>query len=233
MQEELKVQLIEWAGKYNDPAYFSEDPISFPREFLSRGASKQDIEIAAVLAAHLAWGRRSMIVRDCTRLFDEMNWSPLAYVLNGEYRNDQTSLHRTIKWSEIAQILTRLRAFYAERKSLEGLSAGQMRTLVYGQKEDKKAANKKINMLRRWLVRRDGLVDLGIWTATSPSDLIIPLDVHVYSQAFALGLTQRKSKDIVTAEEITEQFRQIWPNDPVLGDFALFGAGVTKQLLNE
>ena len=228
MQEGLKVQLIEWAGKYNDPAYFSEDPISFPREFLSRGAGRQDVEIAAVLAAHLAWGRRSMIVRDCTRLFDEMNWSPLAYVLAGDYRNDSTSLHRTIKWNEMAQIFTRLRSLYAERNSLEGLSVEQIRTLVYGQKEDKKAANKKINMLRRWLVRRDGIVDLGIWTATSPADLIIPLDVHVYAQAFSLGLTRRKSKDIITAKEITDQFRQIWPDDPVLGDFALFGAGVSR-----
>ncbi len=229
MQEELKEQLKEWAGKYNDPAYFSEDPICFPREFARRGACKQDIEIAAVLSAHLAWGRRNMIVRDCTRLFDEMKWAPLNYVLAADYRDDQTSLHRTVKWSEIAQILSRLRGLYMQTDSLEGLSAEEMRTLVYGQKDDPKAANKKINMLRRWMVRNDGIVDLGIWSSTSPKDLIIPLDVHVYTQACSLGLTQRKSKDISTAKEITEQFRQIWPDDPLLGDFALFGVGVTKN----
>ena len=229
MQEELKEQLKKWAGKYNDPAYFSEDPICFPREFARRGASRQDIEIAAVLSAHLAWGRRNMIVRDCTRLFDEMNWAPFDYVLSADYRNDQTSLHRTVKWSEIAQILSRLRGLYLQTDSLEGLSAGEMRTMVYGQKDDPKAANKKINMLRRWMVRNDGIVDLGIWSSTSPKDLIMPLDIHVYTQACSLGLTQRKSKDIITAKEITEQFRQIWPDDPLLGDFALFGVGVTKN----
>ena len=229
MQEELKEQLKEWAGKYNDPAYFSEDPICFPREFVRRGASRQDIEIAAVLSAHLAWGKRKMIVRDCTRLFDEMNWAPLDYVLSADYRNDQTSLHRTVKWSEIAQILSRLRGLYLQTDSLEDLSAGEMRTMVYGQKDDPKAANKKINMLRRWMVRNDGIVDLGIWSSTSPKDLIMPLDIHVYTQAYSLGLTQRKSKDIITAKEITEQFKQIWPDDPLLGDFALFGVGVTKN----
>ncbi len=229
MQEELKEQLKEWAGKYNDPAYFSEDPIIFPREFLRRGACRQDIEIAAVLSAHLAWGRRSMIVRDCTRLFDEMNWAPLDYVLHDDYRDDETSLHRTVKWSEIAQILSRLRNLYTRMDSLESLCADEFRTAVYGQKNDPKAANKKINMLRRWMVRNDGIVDLGIWTSISPKDLIIPLDVHVYAQAGSLGLTQRKSKDIITAKEITEQFRQIWPDDPLLGDFALFGVGVTKN----
>ena len=101
--------------------------------------------------------------------------------------------------------------------------------MVYGQKDDPKAANKKINMLRRWMVRNDGIVDLGIWSSTSPKDLIMPLDIHVYTQAYSLGLTQRKSKDIITAKEITEQFRQIWPDDPLLGDFALFGVGVTKN----
>ena len=44
----------------------------------------------------------------------------------------------------------------------------------------------------------------------------------------ALGLTCRKQKDIVTAQEITDAFRRIFPDDPCLGDFALFGYGVTN-----
>ncbi|MBO7106992.1 MAG: DUF2400 family protein [Verrucomicrobia bacterium] len=41
-------------------------------------------------------------------------------------------------------------------------------------------------------------------------------------------LTNRKQKDIVTAMQITDEFREIWPEDPVMGDFALFGYGVTR-----
>lgn len=229
MREEVKSQLLEWAGKYNDPAYFQEDPIIFPREFLRRGACLQDIEIAGLLSSHLAWGRRSMIVRDCTRLFDEMNWAPLDYVMSGDYRDDGTSLHRTVKWSEMAAICRRLKDIYSRTGSIESFSVPQIRTLVFGQKDDPKAAGKKINMFRRWMVRDDGIVDLGVWKHSSKAELVIPLDVHVYDQATALGLTARRSKDIVTALEITDQFRQIWPEDPLLGDFALFGAGVTKK----
>ena len=76
LSDTLKQQLIDWAVKYDDPVYFSVDPIAFPREFLSRGASLQDIEISAVFAAHFAWGRRAMIVRDCERLFDFMELKP-------------------------------------------------------------------------------------------------------------------------------------------------------------
>ena len=231
MREEIKSQLIEWAGTYNDPAYFQEDPIAFPREFMRRGGSHQDIEIAAIFSAHLAWGKRNMIVRDCTRLLDEMQWRPYDYILSDCYRDDETSLHRTIKWSEIAGICRRLKHFYDKtgQSTLEVLNTQELRTEIFGQKLDPKAANKKINMMKRWMVRRDGKVDLGLWQNTDPAELIVPLDIHVYQQATELGLTSRRSKDIVTAEEITTCFKEIWPNDPLLGDFALFGYGVTHD----
>ena len=84
-------QLIRWADKYNDPVYFHEDPIAFPTRFAemlrSGKANIKDVEIAAIFAAHFAWGRRAMIVRDCGRLFDEMDWRPYDYVMSGKYRN--------------------------------------------------------------------------------------------------------------------------------------------------
>ncbi len=229
MLPQTRQLLIDRAERFNDPVWFAEDPIAFPRQILERGGSLQDIEIAAVFAAHFAWGRRAMIVRDCTRLMDEMQWRPSDYVMAGEWRDDDTSIHRTVKWSEVARICAQLREFYLSQPSLEVLSPAQMRTRIYGQKEDPKAANKKINMLRRWMARRDGKVDLGLWKNTDPASLVIPLDVHVYNQACELGLTDRKAKDITTALQITDVFREIWPDDPLLGDFALFGYGVTQR----
>ncbi|MBR4788280.1 MAG: DUF2400 domain-containing protein [Bacteroidales bacterium] len=282
MDEILADKLRSWAERYNNPRYFAEDPIAFPRRFAQMMTttqptlgfeggewrpSLQDVEIAAVFAAHFAWGRRAMIVRDCSRLFDEMLWRPYDYVMAGDYRNDNTSIHRTVKWSEVAAICKRLRDFYAgngsegappktcatlgiirggtlqggvERsetvlggatlgtRSLEELSAAEMRTRIFGQKADPKAANKKIWMMHRWMVRRDGKVDLGLWKNSSPADLIIPLDVHVYRQASELGLVTRKSKDFDTAREITAAFEEIFPGDPAKGDFALFGYGVNN-----
>lgn len=229
MEAALKKQLMDWAAEYNDPVHFAEDPIAFPTEFVRRGASLQDIETAAVFAAHFAWGRRAMIVRDLERFFDFLEWRPADYVMSGSYRCDETSCHRTIKWSETALICQNLREFYSREKSLESLSNGQIRTQIYGRKEDPGAADKKINLMRRWMVRRDGKVDLGLWKNSSPASLIIPLDTHVHAQALALGLTARSSKNLATALEITESFREIFPNDPCLGDFALFGYGVTNQ----
>lgn len=223
--------LISWADKYNDPQYFQEDPIIFPKHFAEKyrdnDAVLADVEIAALLASHLAWGRRSMIVRDCGRMLDEMEWRPYDYVMAGEYRNENASMHRTIKWSDFASICERMKGIYTAADSIEGMTDAEIRVKIFGQKEDKKAPNKKISMMRRWLVRDDGKVDLGVWKNSDKRKLILPLDVHVYSQAVDLGLTSRKQKDIVTAQQITDAFRQIFPDDPCLGDFALFGYGVT------
>ena len=233
MEQSVKETLIGWAQEYNDPKYFTEDPIIFPKHFAGKHASGEaslaDVEISALLAAHLAWGRRSMIVRDCGRMLDEMDWRPYDYVMNGEYRDENASLHRTIKWSEFAGICIRLRGIYQTCDSLEGLSDTDFRCRIFGQKEDRKAPNKKISMMRRWLVRDDGKVDLGVWKNSDKKSLIIPLDVHVYAQASALGLTSRKQKDIVTAQEITDTFKEIWPDDPCMGDYALFGYGVNNK----
>ena len=225
--------LRDWAETYNDPAYFREDPIAFPARFAEMEKRQtrclKDIETAAVFASHFAWGRRAMIVRDCTRLFDHMDWKPYDYVMRGEWRNDGTSIHRTVKWSEVAAICSRLKDIYERVDSLEGFTLEMFRTGVFGQKPDPKAPGKKINMMRRWMVRDDGKVDLGVWKNTSPAELLIPLDVHVYDTAAAIGLTSRKQKDIVTVREITDAFSEIFPGDPCKGDFALFGYGVTHQ----
>ena len=231
MTEDTRRTLILWAETYNDPQYFQEDPIAFPTLFAQRfkagKRSSADVEIAAVFAAHFAWGRRAMIIRDCGRLFEEMDWKPYEYVMRGKWRDDGTSIHRTIKWSEVAGICSRLKSAYEASPSLESLSQDDFRTNIFGQKSDLKAPNKKINMMRRWMVRNDGKVDLGIWKDTDPAYLLIPLDVHVYDEAIALGLTTRKQKDIVTVREITDCFADIFPGDPCKGDFSLFGYGVT------
>ena len=226
-------RLRAWAEKYNDIRYFTTDPIAFPRLFAQKmadgRASLQDVEIAGLFAGHLAWGRREMIVRDSERLFDEMKWKPYEYVMEGNWRKDPVSLHRTIKWSEIAGICERLRDIYRQTDSIEALTIAEIRRDIFGSRDDANAANKKINMFRRWMVRDDGKVDLGLWKHSNKSELLIPLDVHVHRSALELGLTTRKGTDMKTVVEITDAFREIFPTDPCKGDFALFGHGIAGK----
>ena len=87
----------------------------------------------------------------------------------------------------------------------------------------KGSACKRLHMALRWLVRNDGIVDLGIWNRLKPSDLMIPLDVHVARVSRDLGLLDRKSNDRMAVEMLTKRLREFDPTDPVKYDFALFG----------
>jgi uncharacterized protein (TIGR02757 family) len=90
------------------------------------------------------------------------------------------------------------------------------------------SACKRINLSLRWLVRREGPVDLGLWKSISPASLYIPLDLHVGRVARSLGLLDpaRKANDRKAAAALTETLRGVCPEDPVRYDLALFGAGV-------
>lgn len=91
------------------------------------------------------------------------------------------------------------------------------------------SAAKKVNMMLRWLVRGPSPVDLGLWTWFDKKNLLMPLDVHVMRQANELGLIKSKSANLKTAVELTEKMKEIFPDDPLRGDFALFGYDIEKQ----
>lgn len=85
-------------------------------------------------------------------------------------------------------------------------------------------------MFLRWMVRQDDNgVDFGIWKSIKPNQLICPCDLHVDRVARKLGLIKRKQTDWKTAVELTENLKQLDPDDPVKYDFALFGLGVEEK----
>ncbi len=95
---------------------------------------------------------------------------------------------------------------------------------------------KRLLMFLRWMVRRDdrnavgGGVDFGLWTRLQPSQLVMPIDVHVNRVARSLGLLTRPQTDWKAALELTQALRVFDPADPVRYDFALFGLGVEGEL---
>ena len=90
----------------------------------------------------------------------------------------------------------------------------------------KNTALKRVNMALRWLVRDDGIVDMGIWKSIPKSKLYIPLDVHVGNTARNLGILERRGNDRKSVEQLTATLRTLRPDDPVFYDYALFGIGV-------
>lgn len=245
--ERLKVLLDGKAAQYNVPAFIVNDPISFPRSFSRR----EDIEIVALLASVIAWGNRKMILRSGNRMFHEiMHSAPYEFVMNSEWENldDRQNIHRTFFVSDLKYICRGLREIFSRYGSMEPLFMGcttwegieRLRNELaaanggattrhisspVSTKGKPGSACKRMHMMLRWLCRKDGVVDLGIWQAVSPSQLMIPIDVHVARTARALGLVTRKQNDRRTVEELTARLRELSPEDPVVYDFALFGVG--------
>lgn len=245
--ERLKALLDEKAQQYNRPEFIADDPISFPRSF----TRKEDVEIVALLASIIAWGNRKMILRSGNRMFHEiMHSHPYDYVMSGEWENldDRMNIHRTFFAADFKYICRGLRFVYTEYGSMEPLFAGfsawdgienlrQALASVNGGATTRHISNpipakgksasacKRMHMMLRWLCRKDGIVDLGIWNCIPQSQLMIPIDVHVARTARSLGLVNRKQNDRRTVEELTARLRELSPDDPVRYDFALFGVG--------
>jgi uncharacterized protein (TIGR02757 family) len=79
------------------------------------------------------------------------------------------------------------------------------------------------------MVRCGDGVDLGIWTVLSAGDLIVPLDTHMARMGRWMGLTARRTPSFRMAEDITEAFRAVCPDDPVKFDYALTRIGILGE----
>ncbi|MDR1380389.1 MAG: TIGR02757 family protein [Tannerella sp.] len=245
---DIKAYLDEHAERINRPAFIENDPVQFPRRY----RNLQDIEIVSFLVAAIAWGKRSLILRDAERMLAKMGESPYDYVMNGEYRHLGTAnVHRTFFEQNMAYMLRGFRHFYASHDSMDGYMASRRektpQKLVEALRESAREANhnqydtrcyssnlgntalKRVNLALRWLVRNDGIVDLGVWKSMTPDMLYIPLDVHVGHTARETGLLTRKSNDWKAVDELTGKLRAYNPKDPVLYDFALFGISIEKK----
>ena len=237
--------------KYNKNDFIKDDPISIPHRF----TKKQDIEIAGLFAATLAWGNRTSIINSCNKLMTLMDNQPYDFILNHsqkELKPFETFVHRTFNATDLLYFISFLKHYYTQNDSLENLFLNRnielglsnfkesffslkdfpARTKKHVSSPENKSTCKRLNMYLRWMVRKDKIgVDFGIWKKIKPAQLYIPLDVHVENYARQLNLIERKQRDWLTVCELTSNLRLIDKNDPVRFDFALFGMGIDKAIL--
>ncbi|WP_449387973.1 TIGR02757 family protein [Chryseobacterium lineare] len=252
--EELKSFLDEKADQYNNPGFIENDPIQIPHRF----SLKQDIEIAGFLAATISWGNRKAIIQSAEKMLDIMGNSPYDFVMNHS-ENDlrqikDRSMHRTFNGEDFTYFIEQFNRIYQENESLESLfkindsetsflhAIERFRNRFLGTEKHrshkhvsspyKNSSTKRIIMFLRWMVRKDKRgVDFGIWENIDQKHLSIPLDVHTGNISRKLGLISRTQNDWKAVEELDLVIRKFDNKDPAKYDFALFGLGVTKELL--
>ena len=241
--EGLKELLIRLAERYETEEFIKDDPIQFPHEVAKRGGSRRDIEISAILSSWLAYGNRKQFCSTLHALHELMGYKPFGYLYSQSWRifkDCNEAMYRFFTYHDFYTLFDNLRIYYFDiyksqtigeilRQSINPLQKLiDMFDNIKGFPINDKSACKRLNMLLRWMARKDSPVDLGLWNI-DPAKLIIPVDTHVHRMALDLGLTKRRQADMKTALEITDAMREIWPEDPAKGDFALFGYGVNHK----
>ncbi len=94
IDHEIKSFLDEKVVQYNQISFIEPDPISIPHQF----TLKEDIEIAGVLAASIAWGNRKMIVKNANRMVELMGESPFEFIMEHDSKQMERLngfVHRT------------------------------------------------------------------------------------------------------------------------------------------
>lgn len=121
---ELHSLLEEKVQQFNNTAFIEPDPISVPHRF----TQKQDIEIAGLFAALLAWGNRTTIINSCNRLMKLMDEAPYDFIKNhseNERQRFEKWVHRTFQFPDLLYFLEFLQFHYTRHPSLEtAFSAG-------------------------------------------------------------------------------------------------------------
>lgn len=248
---DLKNFLDAKVDQYNRPDFISHDPVLIPHLF----RKQQDIEIAGLFAAVLAWGQRATIINKTKMLLKMMDNAPHDFLLHhkpADLEPIRLFRHRTFNDTDALYFIRFLSWYYRKHNSLEtlflvrdsdtveqglinfyntffSLQGYPARTCKHIATPARKSACKRMNMYLRWMVRKDDRgVDFGIWKKISPAQLVAPCDVHVERVARKLRLIRQKQMNWQAALELTANLRKLDAADPVKYDFALFGLGIEE-----
>ncbi len=217
MSRDLGEFLDALYARFHRLEHVEHDPLRFPRGY----ADRADREVAAFLAASLAFGNVRALMARCADLLSRLGPRPsvtLADLTEARAREVTGGFrHRFVGPGETASLLHALGRMLREDGGLEpaflkgfrnhGHVCGGLSTLCEALQPragdalpgpgflvpspSPSHASKRLHLFLRWVVRADG-VDLGLWREVSPADLVMPLDVHVFRVAGFLGLLPRR-----------------------------------------
>lgn len=211
-----------------------------PVEFCHRYSSKVDVEIAGFLASQFAYGKIELFKRFLEDIFVLMGESLKAFIERGDFARFEGLYYRFQKDRDIILLFESLRKIYG---GFGGIGAmfkeyyqGDARETLWKMREyllpdsneltfffpKPSSTNplKRWNLYLRWMVRKDA-IDRGIWDFMDKSDLVIPLDTHIFKIGRCFGWTMRNTPSYAAAREITDVLKGFSPGDPLEYDFFL------------
>lgn len=238
--------LKELAEKYETPDFLNGDPSWFMHQVEGR----QNQEAIAFVASCLSYGSRKQFFPKIQHFIDCSEGNVYEWLKEGRFEhdipNDDNCYYRLYTNSMMNRFLKAYRQLILDSGSLgeylidngvdNAMKALEAITSYFASQgievivpKNTKSSCKRICMFLRWMVRNNSPVDLGLWDFIDKRTLIMPMDTHVLQEANAMGLIDSHSASMSSALRLTARLASVFPEDPLKGDFALFGYGVNKQ----
>ncbi|MCR5752426.1 MAG: TIGR02757 family protein [Kiritimatiellae bacterium] len=245
MDEKTKRLLAKYAERYETAAFLQGDPSWFMHQVEGDG----NREATAFVAAALSFGSRSQFMPRIQWIVERAEGNVDRWIRSGAFERDIPSdcgdcFYRFYTASAMNAFLRSFRSVMKDAGSLGeflkptasggGIAAVKAICARFASADktqvvpkDAKSACKRICMFLRWMARDGSPVDLGLWSDfLDRRTLIVPLDTHVAQEARRLGLAECRNASMSAALKITSALAEAFPDDPLKGDFALFGYGV-------
>ena len=242
----LSKQLQRYAAEYEAESFLLGDPSWFMHQV--EGEANQ--EAMAFVASCLSYGSRKQFMPKIQWLLDCAEGEVDVWVREGGFEAvlPAEGCGCFYRLNTVGQMNAFLRAYrrllleygtlgaYVKERADSGLAAVEAICGYFAGEEigglvpqDARSACKRVCMFMRWMVRSGSPVDLGLWADfIDRRTLIMPLDTHVLAESQRLGLLKCGSATMSTARSLTQSMLQVFPDDPLKGDFALFGYGVNN-----
>ena len=206
-------------------------------------------EAMAFLASCLSFGGRRQFLPKIQCILDRAEGDVDGWVRNGLFERDfrcgsKDCFYRFFTYGHMYAFLQAYRALleefgalgeYVKREAADdGYAAVEAICRYFASAgtasvvpKNTQSACKRVCMFLRWMVRDNSPVDIGLWSDfIDRRSLVMPLDTHVVQQSMRLGLLKSPASSMNAARRLTAALAEVFPDDPLKGDFALFGYGV-------
>ena len=253
LDKSVVTRLEAYASQYETAAFLTGDPSWFMHQV--EGTRNQ--EVMAFIASCLSFGTRKLFMPKVDYMLKASQGNIYRWVAEGLFRDyigeSDHCYYRFYTYKDIHWFLQALQSLLRDYGSIghfaryavanrEPSQTDVMAVLLslsgyFQQRAIKGLVPKPVSslckrpcMFLRWMVRDHSPVDLGLWSGfVDKRHLLVPMDTHVFSMAQQLGLISQKSPTWNAVRQLTEVLSTVFPDDPLKGDFALFGAGVNGK----
>lgn len=236
-------RLQELARRFETSAFLDADPSRFMHEV----EGDLNREATAFVASSLSFGSRRQFMPRISSIVESAEGNVDGWIrkglFSGTFRpDDKTNFYRFFTradmygffsgYSRLMRKHGSLGEFVKARCKGDGFEAVKAICSAFASSAvvpaDARSCCKRICMFLRWMVRDSSPVDLGLWSEfVDKRTLVIPMDVHVRDEARKLGLLESSSASMAAARRLTARLKEVFPDDPLKADFALFGIGVS------